>query len=422
VTAPGEAAIGLVLRLERSPYAPYQGSDKSSDLLPYWLYDSKYFYLQSNRIGLKLLDSESGRAEIFLRRRLEGFASDHVPESMVGQSQRFSGDDLGVGGKWKLGAGVVYGEAMRNVSEESEGTEVRLGYRYEQFWNGRFRWRPYATLAWRDAKLNNYYYGVPGYDPGAGLNLELGVLSAYRLFDSWQLIAGAGLTHWSSGVRASPVVGDGTQFNASVGLLYTFKPDQPSEWDRRPLIARFGYGQSTDCDLAPIVEWRCFNVNQQDDTSIVLFDVGQVLVRRINGWPLDLAGFIGFLKHEDRGLQDDSWQINAYYKLYYYFGPWWRDRLRTRFGVGGGISYASRVPFSEQRDQDLRGRDTSKLLLYLDPTIDINIGDLFKVRELRETYVGFGASHRSGIFGSARLFNSVNGGSNYIYGFVETGF
>ena len=178
--------------------------------------------------------------------------------------------------------------------------------------------------------------------------------------DSWQLIAGAGLTHWSSGVRASPVVGDGTQFNASVGLLYTFKPEQPNEWDRRPLIARFGYGQSTDCDLAPIVEWRCFNVNQQDDTSIVLFDVGQVLVQRINGWPLDLAGFIGFLKHEDRGLQPDSWQINAYYKLYYYFGPWWRDTLRTRFGLGGGISYASRVPFSEQRDQDTRGRDTSQ--------------------------------------------------------------
>ena len=80
------------------------------------------------------------------------------------------------------------------------------------------------------------------------------------------------------------------------------------------------------------------------------------------------------------------------------------------------------MPFSEQRDQALRGRDTSKLLLYLDPTIDINVGDLFKARELRETYVGIGVSHRSGIFGSARLFNSVNGGSNYIYGFVETGF
>jgi outer membrane protein len=91
-------------------------------------------------------------------------------------------------------------------------------------------------------------------------------------------------------------------------------------------------------------------------------------------------------------------------------------------GFGAGVSYASRVPFSEQRDQANRGRDTSKLLLYLDPTLDINVGDLFRVRALRETYVGIGASHRSGVFGASRLFNSVNGGSNYIYGYVETSF
>jgi MipA family protein len=162
-------------------------------------------------------------------------------------------------------------------------------------------------------------------------------------------------------------------------------------------------------------------VNTQDDTSIVALDVGQILVKRVNGWPLDLAGFIGFLKHEERGLQEDFWQINAYFKPYYYLGPW-RDWLRTRLGFGAGISYASRIPFGEQRDQALRERDTSKLLLYLDPTVDINVGDVLKARELRETYVGIGVSHRSGIFGSARLFNSVNGGSNYIYAFVETGF
>ena len=81
---------------------------------------------------------------------------------MIGQTQRFSGDDLGVGGKWKLGAGVVYGEVMRNVSDESDGSEVRRGYRYEQLLGWRpIRWSPYDTLAWRDAKLNDYYYGVP---------------------------------------------------------------------------------------------------------------------------------------------------------------------------------------------------------------------------------------------------------------------
>lgn len=409
------------MRFERSPYAPYHGADKSYDLTPLFLYDSKYFYLQSDRIGLKL-ENETSRAEIFLRRRYEGFASDRVPESMLGLSKRSSGDDLGIAGRHKLGAGAVYGELMRNVSEESEGTELRVGYRHEQWWSGRFRFRPYATLAWRDAKLNNYYYGVPGYEPGAGLNLELGALAAYRLNASWQILGGLGLTRWSSGVSDSPVVDGGTQPYAMVGLLYNFKPDQPSEWDRKPLIMRLGYGQSTDCDLLPILEWQCGSLNTQDDTSIVTLEVGQILVRRVNGWPLDLAGFVGFLKHEERGLQPDSWQVNAYYKLYYYFGPWWRDHLRTRFGFGGGIAYASRIPFSEQRDQDLRNRDTSKLLLYLDPTIDINIGDLFKAHELRETYAGIGVSHRSGIFGSSRLFNGVNGGSNYIYGYVETGF
>ena len=44
------------------------------------------------------------------------------------------------------------------------------------------------------------------------------------------------------------------------------------------------------------------------------------------------------------------------------------------------------------------------------------------VRGLREVYAGFGVSHRSGIFGSAQLFNNVNGGSNYIYGYVEASF
>ena len=97
-------------------------------------------------------------------------------------------------------------------------------------------------------------------------------------------------------------------------------------------------------------------------------------------------------------------------------------RLAPRLGLAAGISYASRIPFTEQRDQALRGRDTSKLLLYLDPTVDLSVGSLFGVRELRETYFGIGASHRSGIFGSSRLFNSVDGGSNYNYAFIESAF
>ncbi len=390
--------------------------------MPHFRYDSRHFFLHSDRIGLKH-EIDGARYELFLRRRLEGFASDHVPEAMTGLGPRLGGDDLGIAARIRLGAGALYGEAMTNVSEESRGTELRLGYRYEGWWSGRLRWRPYATLAWRDADLNNYYYGVPGYEPGAGLNLELGALVAYRFAQNWQALAGAQVTQWSSGVRGSPAVEDGLQPHFMLGLMYGFSPEPASAWQpRRPIILRVGYGQSSDCDLLPIVTLQCTTTNTQDPTSIVLVDLGQVLLRRLNGWPLDIQGFVGFVHHLERGLGEDFWQVNGYFKPVYAFGPWLGGRLAPRLGFAAGISYASRIPFTEQRDQELRGRDTSKLLLYLDPTLDLSIGRLFGVRELRETYFGVGASHRSGIFGAARLFNSVDGGSNYIYAFIESAF
>jgi outer membrane protein len=105
-------------------------------------------------------------------------------------------------------------------------------------------------------------------------------------------------------------------------------------------------------------------------------------------------------------------------KAYYYGFPW-REKVRTRVGMGMGISYAQRVPFIEARDQALRNRPTSRLLNYLDPTIDISLGDLIGSRAMKETYMGFGVSHRSGMFGSSQLLGNVDGGSNYIYTYVE---
>jgi outer membrane protein len=72
------------------------------------------------------------------------------------------------------------------------------------------------------------------------------------------------------------------------------------------------------------------------------------------------------------------------------------------------------------RDQARRGRATSRLLNYLDPSLDINVGDLLGSRAWNKTVVGVGVSHRSGIFGSSQLLGNINGGSNYLYGFVET--
>jgi outer membrane protein len=102
-----------------------------------------------------------------------------------------------------------------------------------------------------------------------------------------------------------------------------------------------------------------------------------------------------------------------------WYGFPWSDRVKTRIGLGVGVSYAHGVPMLERRDSVAGGRSTSRVLNYLDPTIDVSIGDLFGVRAMKEVFVGMGVSHRSGIFGSSRMLGNVSGGSNYIYSYVE---
>jgi outer membrane protein len=423
ILPPGDSGVGFSLKAEPSPY---RGADKNSDFLPLIYYDDKYFYLSSYRAGLKL-ESAGWRTELFVRRRFEGFASNHVPESMVGMDQRAVGSDVGLAVQHAWGSGSAYAEVLTDGSGTSDGSELRLGYRYEGAWNGRLRWRPYATLAFRNAKLNNYYYGVrpeeatadrPAYEPGAGVNLELGLQAAYRLSAHWQLLGGVSVVQMSSAIRGSPVVDDRVIPSASIGLLYDFAPQPASFVDRKPLIWRVLYGGSSECDLFPIITLQCHKVHTQDNTSIAAAEVGQTLVKGLNGWPVDLAGFVGLLRHLEDDQQEDFWQAQAYFKAYYYGFPW-NDTVRTRVAFGFGVAYASRVPFGEQRDQALRERDTSKLLLYLDPTIDVNVGDVFRSKSLRDAYFGLGVSHRSGIFGAAQLFNNVDGGSNYIYTYLE---
>jgi len=420
---PGDAGVGLSVRYAPSPY---RGGGQSTDFLPEIVYDSEYFYLQSYRAGLKL-ERDGWRSELFIKRRFEGFASNQVPESMTGMQKRSIGADAGISTQHAWGNGTAYAELLTDASDNSQGSELRVGYRYEAWWSGRLRWRPYATLSYRDAKLNDYYYGVqpaeatperPAYEPGAGVNLELGVQAAYRLTSRWQLFGGVSLLAPSSGIRGSPVVEDRVIPGASVGLMYGFTPDKTPMGERKPLIMRAYYGNSSECDMFPIITLQCTSTHTQDGTSVAAFEIGQTLVRGLNGWAVDIAGFVGALRHLEDGVQPDFWQVQAYFKPYFYGFPW-RESLRTRVGFGFGIAYAAGIPVAEARDQALRGRDTSKLLLYLDPTVDVNLGDLVRAKSLRETYLGLGVSHRSGVFGSAKLFNNVDGGSNYIYAYLE---
>jgi len=412
-----------VLRVEQSPY---RGDGVRLDLLPVYLYEGKHVYLHSNRLGLKFDVDRGQRLDVFVSRRLESFPVDQIPSSLAGMTRRTTESDAGASFEQRFDWGNVFVEYLRDTSHTSGGSETRLGASYRVYRGGTWL-NPYFILSARDAKLNDYYYGVtsseatadrPAYSVGSGLNGTLGFNVRYELSRDWHLLAGVSATYWAGTVRNSPIVENRTlQLAGFGGFAYEFEPSPPRRWeDHSPLFVKLLYGRASTCNLLPAMELRCGTLATDPKTSIAAVDVGVPFYENPDAW--SFVGYIGLLHHDEASLQPDIWQVNAYMKVFWWGFPW-KHSVRTRVGFGAGLSYAQAVPFAEAQSQAERGRNTSKLLQYLDPTIDVSVGDLFGSKKLSETYFGVGVSHRSGIFGMAQLFDNVNGGSNYIYTYVE---
>lgn len=423
LTIPGSAGLGAMTRIERSPYV---GGGTRYDLLPLYLYEGDRLFLHASRGGIKLFKNETQRVDVFLDRRFDGFAADRTPPSLAGMAPREPSVDLGVSWRYRQPWGTVQTELLHDIEGASNGTELRLAYSFD--WrSGRLALRPSVTLSARDAKLNDYYYGVepseampgrPAYAPGAGIDTSLALYGSYDLSQRWRLLGGVSVTRLSRGVRASPIVQKGVYPAVFVGAAYDFGSREPA-WvgESSPTYVKVFHGNAAadGCHLVRIMSMQCFSTDHVNPTSLTGVQIGKPFVEKLNGWPLDFVGYLGGVWHDDHGLGPSGPQIDVFMKAYYYGFPW-SARVRTRLGFGAGVSVARHVPYAEASSLTT----TSRVLNYLDPTIDVSLGDLIGSRALKDTYLGFGVSHRSGIFGSSSLLGNVNGGSNYLYTYIET--
>jgi outer membrane protein len=424
VPADGHASVGLLVRTEQSPY---RDVGTRFDVMPLYVFETKLAYFHSYRAGLKVPTSRTQYVDLFFAQRFEGFPTQAVPPSLAGMGRREQGVDAGIGLRRQMGGLEAFAEARVDVSGVSEGLEGRLGLR-NHIQGPRLSLVPYVVVSFRNASLNDHYYGVrphearpgrPEYQAAGGVDLSMGLDLRYRLSDGWQLLGGVGFTRLSGEIRGSPIVAHGTVLSGYLGAAYDFGPANGKWSERDPVIVRLLYGRSTDCNLITTMTLRCLSTATTDRTGIAGVQFGKPFIENVNGWPLDFVGYLGVLRHQERGLKEDGWSVQAYMKAVYYGFPW-SDWVRTRVGFGAGLSLATSVPYVEVRDQARRERGTSRLLNYLEPTIDVNVGDIVRVKALQDTYAGFGVSHRSGIFGQSRALGNVNGGSNYLYFYVES--
>ena len=423
----GNVGLGYALKVEASPY---KDANSRAELLPLFSYEGERLFLHSSRIGLKLLDTPEQRLDVFIDKRLEGFPLKSPPASLAGMATRQSSTDAGLSYRYRQPWGTLRAEVLKGLSSDQKGFEARVGYS-QPIRSGRWTLTPDASLSYRSAKLNDYYYGVraseatasrAAYSAGAGLNASVGLYASYQASQNWRLLGGATATLLSGNIQDSPVVGKRVLPAVYVGAAYDFgAPRAPSADQGTPTYIKLLHGASTEdgCHLIKILTARCFSTSSSDRTNVQAIQIGKPIAQNFNGWPVDFVGYVGLTRHDERGLQANGLQADVFMKAYYYGFPW-RDKVKTRLGMGLGLSLAQRVPYVESNKATTSSDPSSRLLQYLDPTIDVSVGDIVGSRTLRDTYIGVGVSHRSGIFGSSRLFGNVNGGSNYIYTYVES--
>ncbi len=425
LTKPGSAALGALLQVYPSPYV---GAETQVDLLPLYLFEGERVFMSTSRWGIKLLDQPRNRLDLILDYRFEGFPAGALPDSLADMETREATADLGLAYTRTSPYGSLHLELVHDAFSVNQGSEARVGYSFN-WTRGRLTLRPTAMLYFRSAELNDYYYGVrpeearpdrPAYQADAGMQAWLGLYGYYRLTRGWWLIGGGGVQYLGEDAQASPIVASVYQPAAFVGAAYDFGSYADfAQQEGRPFYLKVLYGQSSGCTLFKITTARCASLHDTDDTDIVGVQIGKPFAERVKGWPLDFVGYIGLIRHLDKGLQDDSWELDLFMKAFFYGFPW-DEQLRTRLGFGFGLSVAERIPYTEQTDADANGELTSKLLNYIDLTVDFSIGDVLQSKKLATTYLGLGVSHRSGLFGSAQIFGNVYGGSNYFYLYLET--
>jgi outer membrane scaffolding protein for murein synthesis (MipA/OmpV family) len=121
------------------------------------LFEGERLFLSTSRWGIKLLTQPENRLDLILDYRFEGFPANALPDSLTGMETRQATADLGLAYTRSTPYGSLHLELVHDAFSINQGSEARVGYSYD-WTRGRLTLRPTATVYFRSAELNDYYY------------------------------------------------------------------------------------------------------------------------------------------------------------------------------------------------------------------------------------------------------------------------
>nr|WP_283164178.1 MipA/OmpV family protein [Shewanella corallii] len=399
----GDTPWGIAIGVRRSdiPYAVED--DEVFDVLPLLKYQGEYGYINGMEAGVHLWQNDQHQVNAYTRFRFVD-----IPKELQNEAQAES-FDLGLQYKF------AHGPWEADIALLSDSYKRAYMYSRTKFhWHsGDWDLIPYAEFQWKSDQFNDYYYGLDRYEVGSGLQFNAGVTARYHVASNLYLLGRFGVGRLEDKISQLPTIENQYQYETFLG--FGFFPDNKQEKSVSRADSsrddseffRLSHGWATPSNLSYILTGDAEKDPYNNQMTSLFY--GTRLSETLFGLPIELYFTPGVAWHYDSEVQGEIVEGVVAIKAFYTFelGPRWR------FGVAEGLSYVTNLTYIEKSELDEKGYKPSKLLNYLDFSLEVNLGDLFNSNTMHGIWLGYSIHHRSGIFETSSTFGRIKGGSNY---------
>ncbi len=421
--------------------SPYLGESHRTDFMPAFIYSGPQIYFNTTELGWHVVDNSQWQLDLYANYFLAGY-NDHTFFSDSGEvrpeddplkgMERSSALEAGAGLTYK----TAYGRFRLDVDADINNTHNGSGFSGQ--WSRYFRFQrwavqPWLQLNWYSAGKTNYYFGVtqqeateqrPAYTLGDASSVQLGSAVSYQLDEAQSISLSVSYQQFASSIVHSPIVDERGIVAVSLDYRYQFHPNKVTTHSTarahtkksHPWSARLAYGCTTADNMGFIGSLN-FSCDGTGNSLASLF-LSRQLSPTFMQLPIEAWLTTGLAHRMEQPYQGNFFEGVLAFKAIYRQFPW-SNRWETRFGVAEGFSYASKVPYQEQVKAETRERRSSRLLNYLDFSLDVNIADMTGIKQVNNCFWGIAVHHRSGIFAASYFYNNVFGGSNVNTVYIE---
>lgn len=388
--------VGIGVRSTNMPYKT--DGHTVNDVMPLLFYSGENFYLDGVAGGYHLFQSDQFSFDLAAQLRL--FDIPRYAQNAIQASQI----DFGGKATWHYSPDIDISLAALSDNDGRWYSTLTGDYKLEgNSWDGSL----YASLRAKSSRFNDTYYGLQIEDIGSGFDSQIGVKGRVQLYQNLYAVGHFGATFFDHDTYSSQTIDSHTQWEGYLGLAMFGRASssQPSLPDGAYL--RLASGLATQSGPTDII--MLDNETDPDRNTMTSLFYGHPLVGSVFGLPLDFYLTPGYVYHHNSDTQNAFDEYVLAIKAYYTF-DW---AVRTRLGFAEGISYSTKISHIESKNLTEKGYEPSKLMNYLDFSVDVNMGDLLSRNSLNNLWLGYSLHHRSGIFTSSSAFGRIKGGSDY---------